>query len=301
MTRVDANEIFDPAFLAKLEALRVIARRVPAGGRHGEHRSRARGAGVEFTDVRPYAPGDDFRYLDWNLFRRLDRLFLRLFLEDEDLPVYFLLDQSASMQLVAGAGGATKTRAARQAVAALAYLCLNRMDRVSLFPFSGEALRPMPGLAGRNAFHRLLGYLASLPASGGTGLVDAVGGFAHRRLRRGLCVVASDFFDPRGPGQVLAALGRVPHRMLLLRPVHPGEDRPALAGELEVVDCETGESLALSADDRLLARYQEAYRAYEADLAGLSRTRHSRFLALRTDRPVVEQIATLFPQGVLTA
>jgi uncharacterized protein (DUF58 family) len=300
---VAAAELFDPAFLASLEGLRIIARRVPAGGRHAEQRSRARGAGQEFTDVRPYVPGDDFRTVDWHVFQRLDKVFVRLFLQDEDLPVYFLLDQSASMARSAPSGaGPSRSVVAARAVAALCYVALNHMDRIAVHPFANEPLQPLPGSSGKNAFHRLLAFLAALPAGGGTGLVEAVQRFNARKLRRGLCVLVSDGFDPRGPEAVLGALAQVPHRLLLLRPVHPGEDRPAhLRGEVRAVDCETGQSIEVSVDDGLLQRYQAAYRAFGEQLAAFLHGRGGGTLLLRTDEPVVPQLATLFQHGVLTA
>jgi uncharacterized protein (DUF58 family) len=298
-----AGELFDPAFLAQLEGLRILARRVPAGGRHAEQRSRARGGGQEFTDVRPYVPGDDFRTVDWHVFQRLDKVFVRLFLQDEDLPVYFLLDQSTSMARAANSGALpTRSMVAARAVAALCYVALNHMDRIAVHPFTQEPLQPLPGTSGKNAFHRLLAFLAALPAGGGTGLVEAIQRFNARKLRRGLCVLVSDVFDPRGPEAVLAALAQVPHRLLLVRPVHPGEDRPAhLRGELRAVDCETGQSIEVSVDDGLLERYQAAYRAFGEQLAAFLKGRGGGTLLLRTDAPVVPQLATLFQHGVLTA
>lgn len=296
-----AHELFDPAFLRSLEGLRIQARRVPAGGRHAEQRSKALGAGVEFADVRPYVPGDDFRAVDWNLFQRLDRLYLRLFLTDQDLPVYFLLDQSRSMAM-SPAGRevpADKTTTARRAVAALSYVVLQQLDRVAVFPFAGGPLRPLPGASGQAAFHRLLAFLAELPATGGTGLVDTLHGFAHRRLRRGLCVVVSDFLDPAGAEAITPALRALRHPLLLLRVVHPGEDRPALRGAIEVEDCESGERLPLHVDEALLDRYQREWSTFGGRLRKSAERRGGGYLELSTGEPTVPQLARLFPRGVL--
>lgn len=298
-----AAELFDPGFVHALEGLRFLARSVPAGGRHAEQRSRARGAGQEFTDVRPYVAGDDFRTVDWHVFLRLDKVFVRLFLEDQDLPVYLLLDQSASMARAPhGGNGPERSVVARRAAAALAYVALNHMDRIGVFPFAGEPLRPMPGMSGKGAFQRLLAWLAALPAQGETGLVEALRTFAARKLRRGLCILISDGFDPRGPEAVLTALRRLPHRPLIVRPVHAGEDRPGhLFGEVRAVDCETGAFLELSVDDALLDRYQAAYRSFEEQLAGFCTQRGGGYLAVRSDAPLVPQLARLFQHGVFAA
>ena len=298
-------ELFDPAFVRSLEALRIVARNVPAGGRHAEQRSRARGAGQEFTDMRPYVPGDDFRTVDWSVFQRLDKVFVRLFLQDEDLPVYFLLDQSASMARGPGPhapGVPDRSTVARRALAALAYVSLHQMDRISVHPFAGEPLRGMPPTSGKNSFQRLLAYLAALPASGTTSLVDALRTFASRRLRRGLCIVLSDGFDPRGAAAVADAIRLLPHRTLMVRPVHRGEDRPVhLLGEVRAVDCEDGESLELSIDQALLDRHQAAYREFTDTLVDALRARGGGHLEVFTDEPVVPQVAKLFQHGVMQA
>ncbi len=291
------SKLFPAEFLNSLAGLHIRAQRVPAGGRHAEHNSRMRGGGVEFTDVRQYVPGDDFRAIDWHIYQRLDKVFLRLFLEDQDLPIYFLLDQSRSMSLDHGDGSSSKTIIARQAVAALSYLTLAQMDRVSIYPFADAPLRPLPKVAGKNAFHRLLAYLEELPAGGGTSFTEAVDRFSHQRLRKGLCVVVSDFFTAKGVEEVLTSLQRVPHRLLLLRPVHAKEAEPPLHGELQVVDCESNESLAVTCDADLRRRYREAYEAFGQQLAGLCKRRAAGLLNLQTDQSPVALLQSLFPQG----
>ncbi len=300
---ITAAALFDPAFLRALEGLRILAQSVPAGGRHAEQRSRARGQGQEFTDVRPYVAGDDFRTVDWHVFLRLDKVFVRLFLQDEDLPIYFVLDQSGSMARGPGQGaGEPRCDVARRTVAALAYVALNHMDRIAVFPCSGDALRPLPGTSGKNAFQRLLAYLAALPATGTTPLVDALQQLRGRRLRRGLCVVVSDGFDPRGPEALAAALRTLPHRTLLLRPVHAGEARPThLRGELRAIDCENGEHVEVAVDDAMLDRYQAAYAQFAQTLADAAHARGGGYLEVRSDQPLVPQLATLFRHGVLSA
>ena len=286
------NELFPAEFLTGLHALQIAARRVPAGGRPAEQASRARGAGIELSDSRPYAAGDEFRAIDWRAWQRLDRLFVRVFHEDRDLPLYFLIDRSASMR------AAAKDRSAMQALAALAAVALQQLDRIAVFPFAQAPLLPLPGTSGKGGLGRLLTYLERLPSGTGTGLVEQLESFATRRLRRGLCVLVSDLYDPRGLQSVLEVLTRVRHRMLLVRPVARDEARPDLHGEVEVQDCETGETLALTVDAALLDRYEAAYRAFERDLATFATSRGMGTLQVATDQPVLPQIASLFPSGV---
>lgn len=285
--------LFPPDFLAGLHALHVAARRVPQGGRPAEQASRARGSGIELTDLRPYAAGDEFRAIDWRAWQRLDRLFVRIYLEDRDLPLYFVVDRSASMSL------RDKSFASLQSVAALAAVALQQMDRVTVFPFADEPLVPMPGTSGRTGLVRLLSYLEALPGGRKTNLVEEVSRFAARQLRKGLCVVVSDLYDPRGLEAVLEALSRVQHRVLVVRPVRGDEARPRLSGEVEVQDCESEETLALSVDAALLDRYEAAYTKFVRDLATFAEARGIGILRLAVEEPVLPQIANLFPRGVL--
>lgn len=288
-------ELFPAEFLAALHTLHIAARRVPAGGRPAEQSSRARGSGIELQDLRPYAAGDEFRAIDWRAWQRLDRLFVRVFHEDRDLPLYFLVDRSTSL---ARAG---KNRAALQSVAALAAVALQQMDRVAVYPFAAEPLLALPGTSGKPGLAKLIDYLGRLPLGIGTELVEHLQAFAARPLRRGLCVLVSDLYDARGLTPVLEALGRVRHRVLIVRPIADDEARPNLQGELEVEDCESGATLALSVDDALLDRYEAAYRAFERELQTFAEARGVGMLNLRIAQPVLAQVASLFPRGVLSA
>jgi uncharacterized protein (DUF58 family) len=295
---VTGKVLFDGEFLDALDALRIVARRVPAGGRHGEQRSRAPGGGAEFTDVRPYVPGDDLRTLDWHLLRRLDRLFVRLYLQEQDLPIHFLLDQSGSM--ARAEDGKSRARAAKHAVAALCYVALAQLDRVAIWPFAERALEPLPGASGTHGFQRVLAFLSGLADDGTTGLVEAVDRFARRGLRRGLCVVVSDFFDPRGIEPVVAALQRVRHRLLLVRPVLPHEARPELGGELELLDCEDADrTLKLTVDRAVLDRHEAAYAEFTQALLRFARRVGAGVWTVRAELPVVPQLGELFRAGAL--
>ena len=155
---IQANDLFDAEFLESLKTLRFIARRVPPGGRFADQRSRDLGSGIEFRDFRPYAAGDDLRAIDWNIYRRLGRVFLRLFEEWEDLPLYVLPDTSASMYLE----DPPRARAGLRTALALSAISLNHHDTVGVFPFSGDvniAVRPQ---AGKRRVLRFAEHLASL-------------------------------------------------------------------------------------------------------------------------------------------
>jgi uncharacterized protein (DUF58 family) len=181
LTFVDTvADTFPPAFLAALDPLRLRARSVPAGGRFASQRARSKGSGIEFADVRPYVPGDDLRALDGAAWLRLDRLFTRLFVQEEDLPVHILVDRSASLGLVATEGGMTKRRAALQVAAALAWIAIKRLDRVTIRGFAGGVIGPLPAVNGPAAFPRMLEQLVALPDGGETDVRAACADLAAR-------------------------------------------------------------------------------------------------------------------------
>src|SRR3954468_14109962 len=147
--------LLDPKFLARLEQLELVSRKIFMGRMKGERRSKRKGQSVEFADYRNYVVGDDLRFLDWNLYARLDRLFLRLFMEEEDLHLFILIDHSLSM----GFGEPTKLHYAKQVAAALGFVGLVNLDRVVIEAFSDRATHTLPALRGRRSLWRLLDFL----------------------------------------------------------------------------------------------------------------------------------------------
>ena len=161
---MSASPILSEDFLRQLERLAIVTRRPLAGHLRGQHRSRRTGVGMVFTDYRPYSPGDDTRHLDWNTYMRLDRLILRLFEEEADLPIFIFVDSSRSMEF----GKPSKFDFARQFAAALAYIGLINHDRVSLIAFAEGVVREMPARRGKNQLWRTLHFLDRVSPSGGT-------------------------------------------------------------------------------------------------------------------------------------
>jgi len=287
--------LFSAEFLRRIRRLRIVARQVPAGGRHAEHRSRDLGGGMEFRDFRSYVPGDDIRRVDWNLYRRGGHLFLRLFEEPENLPVYILLDLSDSMFFEAP----PRADAARQMAAALTAVSLNQLDRIAIYPFGVDLVDPLAPLSGKHRLYRALDYLEHLQSAGPTDLPRALRRFAAMRMRSGLAVVISDFFDPRGTGQVIAAMKSLRHRLLLVQVVRRTDESPSLGGELRLVDCESAATVDVAVTPANLQRYREAYRKHCDELLAFAARRRSAHLRLDADRPVLEQLSGLFPEGIL--
>src|SRR6516164_9429591 len=154
--------LLEPQFLARLEQLELVSRKIFMGRMKGERRSKRKGQSVEFADYRNYVKGDDLRHLDWNLFARLDRLFIRLFMEEEDLHVYILVDNSLSMDF----GTPTKLHYAKQVAAALGFVGLVNADRVVVEAFNDRLTQSMPAARGRRSVWRLMEFLQKLEPAG---------------------------------------------------------------------------------------------------------------------------------------
>ena len=279
---LDRAAIFDAAFLDSLKHLRIVAGRVPAGGRFAEHRSQDMGGGVDFKDFRPYSPGDDFRSIDWNIYQRLGKVFLRLYEELEDLPLYILTDHSKSLYQEQQ----PRIIPSLRATLALASISLNHHDTVGVFPFSGGGKVML--LADR---------LSPLGPGGETNFASSINRFNSYNLRRGLLVIVSDFFDPAGLEEVTNALKSVRHRLLFVQLVRTSDRSPDLSGDCRLVDCESGQAEEVSVTDRLVSRYAEAYDRFQNGLAQFASKRGAGLLQLDVDQPVSPQLAKLFETG----
>ncbi|MCA9320205.1 MAG: DUF58 domain-containing protein [Planctomycetes bacterium] len=289
------DELFDADFLAAVKNLRIVARRVPRGGRHAEHRSQDLGAGIEFRDFRPYSPGDDFRSIDWNIYRRLGRVVLRLFEELEDLPLYLVPDVSTS----AFSESPPRARAGLRCALALASISLAQHDRVGIYPFADTMRRITPPKAGKGRVFELASRLAEIEPGGPTSFESSLGRLAAMRLRPGLMVIISDFFDPRGIESVKRALTALRHRLLLVQLVKDSDRNPVIQGDSRLVDCETGEGQDITVTSLVLERYREAYENFQTALASMARARQWGLMRLDVDGDVINQLAELFEAGRL--
>jgi uncharacterized protein (DUF58 family) len=282
--------LLEPGFLRKLEALALWAEQ-PGRGQPGERAARSAGSGLAFAGHRAYVPGDDFRFIDFALYARSDRLYVKQFEEERELPVEILLDCSGSM--------AGKLALAKQLAAALGYLALVHADRVALQPFASAPLARLEPLRGPRRALLLLRHLEALQAEGGTDLVRAARAVRARARRGGLAFVISDGFD--GPGlfggvDLLRHAHLAPVALLL----HDAEDaEPTLEGELTLVDRETGQERALTVDASLRARYREAYRAQREALRRGLRERRIPTLEIDASAPIERVVLSLRRAGIV--
>lgn len=289
----DRTRLFDERFLKTLEHLHMVARKVFAGNLRAERRTRKVGSGIEFADHRTYARGDDFRYIDWNLYGRLDRLLLRLFEEEEDLHIYILVDVSDSMAI----GTPPKLHYAMQVGAALSYVGLANLDRVSIIPFSDRLIDRLPPSRGKNRIFRVFEFLRTVELGGQTELAECMKQFVAQNKRRGLAVVISDFYDPDGFEQGINTLRYNKFEPFVLQVYDQKEANPSLHGDLTLVDCETGDSREVTVSRSLLEAYKREHEKYCAELEQFCTARAMPFFRTTTAVPFDELVLRIFRAG----
>ena len=252
------SELLSAEFLAQLERLTLYSRRAFRGRVKGERRSPRKGHSVEFSDYRPYGTGDDFRYVDWNIYARLDRLYVKLFVDEEDLCLHLLLDASASMDF----GSPTKLRYGARLAAALGFVGLVNLERVGVGVLRERAAEGWNPMRGRNQVLPLLGFLGRVQPAGGTSLGEALATYAQRSKEAGLAVVISDLLDPSGYERGLRALLERRFDVHVIHLLDAEEMAPTAAGDLRLIDAETGELRDVTMDAESLREYRERVRAF---------------------------------------
>lgn len=247
---------FDADFTKKLEYLSLVSRRVFRGQLLAQRRSRQLGGGVEFADHREYVFGDDLRHLDWNVYARFGNRFIKRFEEEEDLHVYFFLDCSRSMQ----AGKPSKFDYARRITAALAYIALADLDRISVVLFSNKINGIFPLTRGKENILNLLRFLEQCETDGNdTNLSQAVRDFAHRKQRSGLAVIVSDLYDRSGFRQGIDLLRYRQYEPSIIQIHDTTEAEPVLRGDYKMIDIETGKGRNVTINESMLRTYKEKF------------------------------------------
>jgi uncharacterized protein (DUF58 family) len=255
--------LFDRDFLRRLESLAFVSRRISRGETRGAHASVRRGTSLDFADFRTYQPGDDFRTIDWGIFGRLGRLFVRLYAEEEDLTVHLLLDTSASMSY----GSPPKIDYTRRLAAALGYVGIGSLDRVGVTTFAGGLGGALAPRRGRAQLFHLLEYMSRLRPAGGTDIARSLEDYARRSRNPGLAIVLTDLLDaPDGYRRGLQALLFHDFEVVLVHVLDREEIAPGEQGALRMTDMETSRSLSLSVDQSLLAAYRAKVTGFFGDV-----------------------------------
>ena len=271
--------MLSPEFLAKLEQLRIHCQQPVRGKFRGDRRSLNRGTGVEFADYRLYEPGDDLRYLDWNVYARLEKLFIKLFQADEELLVSILIDTSQSMKF----GDPTKLAYAKQIIAALAYIALANSDRVALYTLAERLFSALPPIYGKSQYSRIQKTLATIETNGTTRLTECLKHFAVSQPQAGVTIILSDFLDAAGYTEGINALLGRGFALTLIHVQCLEEIEPPPAGEWRLEDAETGETKEITINEETIAHYQNQQKDFCEDLHRFCTKRGIGYVRIRTD------------------
>lgn len=252
--------LFPADFLTKLEYLSIISKRVFRGSLLAQRRTVQMGSGIEFSDHREYSPGDDFRYLDWNIYARHGDLLLKRFQEEQDLNVYLLLDCSRSM----GFGEPAKFDLARHLIAALAYIALADLDRINVLAFADEIIDEFPLTRGKAQILPLMKFLEKLEVTGTeTNLAHCANGLIHRSGRPGMAVTVSDLFDEKGFDRGLDQLRYRRFDGHVIQLYDPQEAEPPMLGDVEMVDVENESVRLVTVTEKNIRTYKQLFQNHQ--------------------------------------
>jgi len=276
-----AQNILTPELLRRLEQFQLLANRRAKSSSKGERRSRAPGQSVEFADYRTYSPGDDFRYLDWNLYGRLERLFIKLYEEERELPVRIFLDASESMNF----GTPRKFDFARQLAAAVGYVALSGFDRVTVVPLTEKEVKlsvksALRSVRGKKSAFTYFENLSALQAGGACDFNLALKRGAMEARQTGMALVLSDFLDPGGYEQGLNALVGRGFHVHAVQILAPEELAPENYGDLRLVDSETGQIQEVTFGKYRLNSYQQMVASYCQKLKEFCQGRGIKFFSV---------------------
>ncbi len=281
--------LLTPEFLKQLDPFYIRANRSFRAKFRGERRSLNRGIGMEFADYRVYEPGDDLRHVDWNIYARLDRLFIKLFHTDEALPLTLLIDNSRSMDF----GSPTKLMCVKQVAAALGYIALAHADSVTIYTCAERLFPVLPLISSKSQFSRLTSVLEAITGSGQTRLMDCLKQFQMYQRHAGRVVLLSDFLDPGGYADGLKLLAGRGFSITAIHVVSPEEIDPIIHsestppdGDWLVEDAETGETKAVTINAETLAQYRNQQQTFCENLQRFCGDRGVGYTQLKSDIPI---------------
>jgi uncharacterized protein (DUF58 family) len=285
---IAATPLLSPELLAQLEKLELVTRRIFRGRMKGERRSKRKGQSVEFADYRNYVPGDDLRFIDWNTYARLDRLFLKMFLEEEDLHFFALIDASQSMDF----GEPTKLYYAKQLAAALGFIGLVRADRVRIESI-GQPLRSAgPVFRGRKSLWRMLAHLEAIEPGQNVPLAEGIKNFCLRNPGKGVLVLITDLMDKQGYESAMRYLVSREMDVYVIQILSQEEIDPDVKGDLKLVDCEDADIAEVTISAPLIARYKQTLNAFVEGAKTFCTRRGMNYLLARNDVPVDQLVSS---------
>ncbi|HVA94296.1 MAG TPA: DUF58 domain-containing protein [Candidatus Dormibacteraeota bacterium] len=291
--------LLDREFLKTLEDVTLLCRTNLAGTVGPEHRSRARGPGMEFADYRRYTSGDDPRSLDWSAYLRLGKLFLKIYETEQHIPVRILLDRSESMDCETS--GESKFLYAQRLAATFAYLALLHLDTAAVIPFADRMNKPLVVSGGRERLWPVLRFLSEQSCGGGTNLFGSVKEFLGNFTSRGIVILISDFFDEQGSRRAVEMLRSAGHDFVLVQVHSAEEQRPTASGELVLQDAETGAQRVVECSPQSTELYERGFLEFSARLRQLALRNGGRYARAVTGIPYQEFVLRSLRSGQVLA
>ncbi len=276
------TELLEPEFMARLDALDVLSRKILQGKLQGERRSKRRGQSVEFADHRPYVVGDDLRFVDWNIYGRLEQLFLKLFLEEQDLTVNLALDASASMELPEP----SKQVFVKKLAAALGYVSLVNNNRLTISTFADGIKNQLTNMRGRNYLPRMAELLLTSRCEGGGDFEATCRQLAASRVGTGIMIIISDFFFKEGFESGLRRLIGTNYDVYVVQVLSDAELEPELSGDLKLIDVEDADAAEITVSSALLKYYKRNLSAYCNELKNFCTRRGASYVLARSSDSV---------------
>ncbi len=287
------KEFFDKDFIKKLENLSLIAKRLHRGGKKGEHPTYKKGSSLEFFDYRAYQPGDDFRYIDWNIWERLQKILLKLYTAEEDLTIHILLDTSKSMEF----GSPAKIDYAKKVGAALGHIGITNFDRVGVTAFAARTLSSLPP-SGRQRTTALFNYLSELKADGETDFNNSIISYSKNTKRAGLAIILSDLLDTKGYKEGILSLLYKKFDVMIIQILSEEEITPSLKGETKLIDSETGRVEIVTIDKTMLRNYRNSMKSYLTEIEKFCLKRGIEYLRASTIVPFEDLVLKYLRQGM---
>jgi uncharacterized protein (DUF58 family) len=279
------DDLIDGRLMARLDGMDVTSRKIFAGKLQGERRSKKRGISVEFADYRHYSHGDDLRFIDWNIYARLDKLFLKMFLEEEDLSLVIVIDCTASMDF----GNPSKFEYARRLAMALGYIGLINQNRVTIYAIAPGGVRPLTGMRGRRRTREMGQWLLDLSPGGRSDFGEAMKTIALARQGRGVLCLLSDFLLKEGYEDGLRYLAGGGYDTFCLQMLSPEEIDPGkhgLTGDLRLTDVEDDDTAEVTVSTALIDRYKANLEAYCGRLREFCIRRDIMHMTIDTAMPI---------------
>ena len=291
-TNTPTSELLPPELLVQLERMELVSRKIFRGRMKGERRSKRKGQSVEFSDYRNYVAGDDLRFIDWNLYARLDKLFLKMFMEEEDLHFYALVDTSSSMEF----GDPTKLFYAKQLAASLGFIGLCRSDRVKIETLGQSLRNPSPSLRGRHSMWRMLESIDAMESGANVTLDEGVKNFCLRNSGKGILVLITDLMYKTGYENALRFLLAQNLDVYLIHVLAPEEVNPEITGDLKLVDAEDADIAEVTVSRPLLSRYKRTLAAFVEGAREFCTRRGISYLMANTEVPADRLISSYLRQ-----